>query len=59
MISESYLRRRDIVQTLRIDELIKDNAELTIKLQIAEADIDNLKLAIERLENNNLALTVK
>lgn len=59
MFSESYLKRRDIAQTLRIDELVKDNAELTIKLQVAETDIDNLKLAIERLEDKNLALTVK
>lgn len=59
MFSESYLKRRDIAQTLRIDELVKDNAELTIKLQVAETDIDNLKLAIERLEGKNLALTVK
>lgn len=59
MFSESYLKRRDIAQTLRIDELVKYNAELAIKLQVAETDIDNLKSAIGRLEDENLALTVK
>ncbi|MDO8466089.1 MAG: hypothetical protein Q7S46_12705 [Gallionella sp.] len=42
-----------------IDVLIKENAELTLKLQLFEAEIGNLKLAVERLEDAQRGLTVK
>lgn len=42
-----------------IDDLVQDNAGLTIKLQLAKTEIGSLKLEIERLEGGHLALTVK
>lgn len=43
----------------RMDELVRENAGLTLKLQVAEIEIDNLRLEIERLKNEHLVLTEK
>jgi hypothetical protein len=59
MITESYLKRRDIAQTIRIDELIRDNTGLIIKLHDSETEIGHLKLAIEQLKDGSLVLTLK
>jgi len=59
MATESELGCGDIVQTLRIEELVKNNGELTIKLQVAEAEVGQLTLAIDQLKDGNLLLTVK
>lgn len=59
MTTESYLGRKDIFQTLRIEELVKDNAGLTIKLQLDDTEVGRLKLEMVRMEDNHLALTVK
>lgn len=57
----SYQERQDILYThvLHIDDLIKENTELTLKLHLAEAEIGSLKVEIERLDDGQLALVVK
>ena len=59
MSTESYLTRRNIYQTLRIDELVKENAGLTLKLQIADIEIGHLKFEVEQSKEGQLALIVK
>ncbi|MGA8148602.1 MAG: hypothetical protein WB870_13680 [Gallionellaceae bacterium] len=59
MTTESYLGRRDIYQTVRIEELGKDKDGLTIKLHSAETEVGRLQLIIERMEDGKLALTVR
>lgn len=43
----------------RMDELVRENAGLILKLQVAEIEVDNLRSEIERMENERLALTGK
>jgi len=59
MATESDPGCRDIAQTLRIEEIVKNNGELTIKLQAAETEIGQLTLAIDQLKDGHLLLTVK
>jgi predicted nuclease with TOPRIM domain len=42
-----------------MDELVRENAGLILKLQVAEIEVDNLRSEIERMENERLALTGK
>jgi hypothetical protein len=59
MTTKSYIGRRDIYQTVHIEELGKDNVGLTIKLHSAEDEVGRLRLVIEQLEDGKLTLTVK
>jgi small ligand-binding sensory domain FIST len=59
MSSENYLVRRDIAQTIRIDELVKDNARLIIQLRDSEAEIGHLRFQVERMEDGTQALTIR
>jgi hypothetical protein len=59
MSSETYLVRRDIAQTIRIDQLVKENAGLIIKLQDSEAAIGRLRFQIERMEDGTQTLTIR
>jgi len=59
MTTESYQKRREIHQTLRIDELVKENADLTLQLKACEAEIERLKSANERLGDGLLTVTEK
>ena len=47
------------VQSLRIDELLKNNEDLSIKLELADVEIGNLKLEVDSLKDGILTLTVK
>lgn len=42
----------------RLDDLIKDNKELTIKLAVADSEIANLKVHVKVLEKGQLELSV-
>lgn len=59
MTKETYELTRNEAQTLNIEELVKFSEGLTLKLQDAEAEIGKLRLAIEKLENDQVVLTVK
>ena len=59
MPTDSDQVSKHIAQTLQIEELAKNGAGLTVKLQVAETEIGKLHLAIERLEDGQLALRVK
>lgn len=59
MPTENDLASKDVAQTLRIEELVKRSEGLTVKLQVAETEIGQLHLAIERLEDGQLTLSVK
>ncbi len=59
MTKETYELTKKEAQTLNIEELVKFSEGLTLKLQDAEAEIGKLRLAIEKLENNQVVLTVK
>lgn len=50
MTNGHYRERRGIYQNLRIEELEKSNAALTLKLQMADTEIRRLKLEIKQLE---------
>lgn len=49
-----FRERRGIYQNARIDELEKSNAALTMKLQIADAEIRRLKSEIKQLKDEQL-----
>lgn len=59
MPTGSYQERRNIHQSLRLDDLVNENAGLIIKLQLADTEIGNLKLEVERLEDGQLTLKMK
>jgi small ligand-binding sensory domain FIST len=59
MSSESFRARKDIAQTIRIDQLVKDNASLIIQLQDSDAAIGHLRFQIERLQDGTQTLTMK
>ena len=59
MPAESYQVSKDEAQTLHIEELVKHNAGLTVKLHDAETEVGRLHLIIEQLEDGQLALTVR
>lgn len=59
MSSENFLVRRDIAQTLRLEELVREKDGLIINLHVAETEIGRLKVVIERLEDGRQVLSVK
>lgn len=59
MPKETCELSKDEAQTLNIDELLKFGEGVAVKLQSADAEIGKLRLAIEKLENDKVALVVK
>ena len=59
MSNESYQERKNIHQSLQIDDLVKENAGLILKLQIADVEVGNLKFEVERLKNGQLVLKMQ
>ena len=43
----------------RLDDLVDKNEELTIKLALANSEIANFKIEVNRLEDGHLGLSVK
>ncbi len=41
----------------RMDEIVRVNAELTLQLEVAQAQIESLKLTIDLLKNKHSAVT--
>jgi len=61
MIGMSYQASQDIIhtRTIHIEDVIKENARLTIKLSKADADLGKLRLEIKRLQEQQNALSIK
>jgi len=43
----------------RLDDLVMENKELTIKLELSNSEIANLRIEVKRLEDGQLELSVK
>jgi hypothetical protein len=57
--NETYAVSTEEAQTLNIKELVRHSSGLTLKLGLAEREIGQLLLAIERLEDGKMALKLK
>lgn len=59
MTAETFRLSTEEAQVLNIEELVKHNKKLTLKLRISETEVAQLHLEFERVEGENLALVVK
>lgn len=59
MNKETYEVGKDEAQALNIEELVRHSSSLTLKLKLAEKEIGNLRMAVERLQDGKLALRLE
>lgn len=61
MTTDDYRARQNILHDhiLHIEDLGKDNAALTFRLNFAESEIARLQIEVERLNNGLVELVVK